>query len=51
MIVLKKSWKSKLAQATNGNQELNKKALQMRKSWDEVEKLLQSSGKANKKNK
>jgi hypothetical protein len=50
-MILKKSWKSKIAQATNGNQELNKKALQMKKSWDEVEKLLQSNGKTNKKSK
>lgn len=48
MILLKKSWKSKVAQATNGNMELNKKALQMKKSWDEVEKLLQGNKKTKK---
>lgn len=51
MMVLSNSWKAKLARATSGNIELNKKALKMKKSWDEVEKLLQPNKKTKKKDK
>ena len=46
---MKKSIKSNIAKATNSNNELNKKALQMKKSWDEVEGILSGVGKHNKK--
>ena len=38
-----KSIKSKIAKATSGKPGLDKKALQMKKSWDEVNKLLKSA--------
>lgn len=44
-----KSIKSSIAKATNSNVELNKKALHMQKSWKEVESILSSIGKNNKK--
>jgi hypothetical protein len=39
-----KTIKNQVAKALSGNTNLNKKSLQMKKSWDEVQKLLQSSG-------
>lgn len=37
-------WRKSLAQMTGNYRELDKKALRMKKSWDEVEKLLSKSG-------
>lgn len=46
---MKNSFKGAIAKATNDNVELNKKILQAKRSWDEVEKLLQASGKTKRK--
>lgn len=45
---MKKSFKSEIAKATSQNIELNKKVLQMKTSWDEVEGLLKSTTKPKK---
>lgn len=41
--------KSSLARSLGSNQSLNKKALQIRKSWDEVESFLTAVNKPKKK--
>lgn len=46
---MKKSWKHKVAKATGSNYKLNKKALQLKRSWDEVEGILNSAVKRKKK--
>lgn len=46
----KKSVKSKLSKALGGNVDLNNKALNFKKSWDEVESLIKSEKHINKKN-
>lgn len=46
-----KSIKSKIAKATGNKPELDKKALQMKKSWDEVSNLLKSANIGNGKKK
>ncbi|WP_177214766.1 hypothetical protein [Anaeromicropila populeti] len=43
--------KSKIAKATGTNPKLNKKAMEFKKSWDQVDSILQSLGKHNKKGK
>jgi len=45
---MKKTWKSKVAKATGNYQKLDKKMLKMKKSWDEVEGILNSVGKRKK---
>lgn len=40
---MKKSVKDKVAKMLSGNTNLNKKTLQMKKSWDEVDNLLKSA--------
>jgi hypothetical protein len=45
---VKESIKVKLAKATNSKTDLNKKALQLKKSWEEVDGLLRTTGKKNK---
>lgn len=45
------NYKSTLAKMTGNYRTLDKKALAMKKSWDDVEKLLSSSGKVGKKKK
>ncbi len=37
---MKKGIKWKIAKATGSNYKLNKKALQLKRSWDEVESIL-----------
>lgn len=37
--------KQKLAVALGGNVDFNRKVLKMKKSWDEVEKILSDAGK------
>jgi hypothetical protein len=37
---MKKSIKNQLAKALGGNLELNKKAIQIKRSWDEVEGII-----------
>lgn len=46
---MKNSMKSKLSKVLGYNTELNKKALTVKKSWDEVENLLKTTNKGNKK--
>lgn len=41
---MKKKWKGKLAQLSNGNRELNRKALKIKHSWDEVDGILNTLG-------
>ncbi len=45
---MKKNWKYKMAKATGSNYKLNKKVLQLKRSWDEVEGILNSSMKKKK---
>ena len=42
---MKQKWKSKLARATAGNYKLNKKIMRIKRSWDEVESILNGSAK------
>lgn len=42
---MKKKWKGKLAQLSNSNRDLNRKALKIKHSWDEVDSILSSLGK------
>lgn len=44
-----KSIKSSIARSLSGNMSLNKKALQLKRSWDDVDKILQSVGSKKKK--
>lgn len=37
---MKKGLKHKISKATGGNYKLNKKALELKRSWDEVEAIL-----------
>jgi hypothetical protein len=46
---VKKNWKSKVAKATGGNHNLDKKVLRLKSSWDEVEGLLNKTVKKKKK--
>lgn len=45
---MKRSIKHKIAKATAGNYKLNKKALQIKRSWDEVEGILNNAVKKKK---
>lgn len=47
-MVMKKNWKQKIAKATGHNHKLNKKALQLKRSWDEVEAILNGAVKKKK---
>lgn len=47
IISMKKSVKSQLSKMFSGNVELNKKALNMKQAWDEVNNMI---GKGNKNN-
>lgn len=42
-------WKAKLAQLSGNNIELNRKSLQLKRSWDEVSKMLNTQEKKKKK--
>lgn len=46
---MKKGWKSQVAKVTGGNQKLDRKVMKMKTSWDEVEKILNTSAKIKKK--
>jgi len=46
---MKKTWKHKVARATGNNYKLNKKVMQIKRSWDEVEGMLKGSAKNKKK--
>ena len=39
---MKKTFKSKISRSLSSNVDLNKKALTMKKAWDEVDNLLKS---------
>lgn len=45
---MKKTWKHKVAKATGSNYKLNKKIMQLKRSWDEVEGMLNNSVKKKK---
>ncbi|NLL74051.1 MAG: hypothetical protein GX237_11065 [Clostridiales bacterium] len=45
---MKKDWKYKVAKITGGNYKLNKKVMGLKKSWDEVEGILNGSQKKKK---
>ena len=45
-----KKWKVKLAQLSSNNIELNRKSLQLKRSWDEVAKIIHAEEKKKKKN-
>lgn len=47
--IMKKTIKSKISRALGSNVDLNKKALTMKQSWDEVDHLLKSEKHNNKK--
>jgi len=40
---MKKSWKHQIARMTGTNYKFNRKVLQLKSSWDEVSKLLNTS--------
>lgn len=46
---MKKGWKSQIAKVTGTNPKLDRKILRMKKSWDEVSGILNSSAKKKKK--
>ncbi len=46
---MKKDWKSKIAKATAGNRELDRRILGLKASWDEVEGLLNKPAKKKRK--
>ncbi len=46
---MKKTWKSKVAKATGGNRELDRKVMRLKSSWDEVEGILSKSVKKKRK--
>lgn len=46
---MSKSWKSKVAKATGGNRNLDRKIMKMKASWDEVEGILNKAVKKKKK--
>ncbi len=45
---MKKDWKYKLAKITGSNYKLNKKVMKLKRSWDEVEEILNKSTKSKK---
>lgn len=45
---MKKTWKYKIAKVTGSNYKLNKKVMQIKRSWDEVEEILNGSTKKKK---
>jgi hypothetical protein len=46
---VKKNWKSKVARATGGNNNLDRKVMRLKTSWDEVEGILNKAVKKKKK--
>lgn len=48
---MRKKWKHKMAKATGRNYKLNKKIMQLKRSWDEVEGIINGSVKNKKSNK
>jgi len=48
---MKRDWKYKLAKITGCNYKLNKKIMRLKKSWDEVKKIVNQMSKKDKKKK
>jgi len=48
---MKRDWKYKLAKITGSNYKLNKKIMRLKRSWDEVESILNQVSKKNNKKK
>ena len=48
VLYMGKSIKSSIARSLSGNMSLNRKSLHLKRSWDDVEKMLQSVGKKKK---
>jgi hypothetical protein len=48
-VLMKQNWKSKVAKATGGNNNLDKKVMKIKTSWDEVEGMLNKSVKKKRK--
>lgn len=48
-IIMSQKWKYKVARATGSNYKLNKKIMQLKRSWDEVEGMLNGSVKKKRK--
>ena len=46
---MKKTWKMKVAKATGGNREIDRKVMKLKSSWDEVEDILNKSVKKKRK--
>ncbi|HHV09245.1 MAG TPA: hypothetical protein GXX75_03060 [Clostridiales bacterium] len=46
---MNKGWKSKIAKATGGNRELDRKIMRLKASWDEVEGLINKPAKKKRK--
>ncbi|CRZ35674.1 hypothetical protein DFR55_1235 [Herbinix hemicellulosilytica] len=46
---MKKNWKYKIAKITGSNYKLNKKVMKLKRSWDEVEEILNKATKTKKK--
>ena len=46
---MKNNWKAKIAKVTGNNRSVDRKMLQMKKSWDEVEGILNKSVKKKRK--
>lgn len=46
---MKPNWKSKIAKATGGNRNIDRKILRLKSSWDEVEDILNKSVKKKRK--
>ena len=49
VLYMGKSIKSSIARSLSGNMSLNKKSLHLKRSWEDVERLLQSVGTKKKK--
>jgi hypothetical protein len=43
--LMKKNWKWKVAKATGGNRNLDRRIMKLKSSWDEVEGILNSVSK------
>lgn len=49
VLYMAKSIKSSIARSLSGNMSLNRKSLNLKRSWEDVEKILQSVGAKKKK--
>lgn len=46
---MKKNWKQKVVKITGSNYKLNKKVMQLKRSWDEVEEIVNGTSKKKRK--